>query len=158
MSKEGIINVNEENHAYMDITKKRVFLYDNDYVTETLKNETGSEKTYEKGTVVAKDPADGKIVQHDATAQDGTEFPVGVLAETVTIPDTNEEGVQVCIGGEVAENHLVLTGSQTLDGTAIGDVDGTKSTYYRTIRDAIRGETKGIRLRKVDDLSGHDNS
>jgi len=154
----GTIAFNEDNHAQLNVTKERLFLGYNEFDRGTFLEESGSEVTITKGRLLGRKASSNELVLHDATRTDGGQYPVGVVKEDFTVGANATKDIGYCIKGDVTENYIGLTGSQTLDGTVIGSGGTTAQEYKRTIRDAIRGETMGIRLHVVTDHTDHNNS
>lgn len=84
----------------------------------------------------------GSLVQPD-----GAQYPVGVLAEEITLANGAEATINYCIAGTVNESMIVLAAADTLD-TVI---------EYKRIRDRIKSDTKGIRLEAVSEDTFFDN-
>lgn len=158
MSSTGNIVYNTDTHAQIDVTKKRLFLGYNEFDRGTFLEESGSDSTIKAGRLLGRIAGSDQLVLHDATRTDGGQFPVGVVSEDFDVGASSTKDIGYCIKGDVAENYIVLSGSQSLDGTVIGSGGTTAQEYKRTIRDAIRGETMGIRLHVVTDHTDHNNS
>ena len=98
------------------------------------------------GLVVGRIGVSGNLVPLVSTASDGSQYPVGILAQTVEAGD--ERQVTICVGGEVDESHvLFIDDTDTLD-TVVAT---------RRLRDRIKGDTLGILLVSMDELSNFDN-
>jgi hypothetical protein len=100
------------------------------------------------GTVLGRNPGTGQYVFiSDSTVNDGTEIPVGILANDVTIEDGDIAEVSVCIGGDVADDKVILHGSDTLDTRV-----PSKNQIYRDLIQSL-----GIRLIPSTEMTGYDN-
>lgn len=117
---------------------------------ETLLNSSGGELTYPIGTLLGRVEASGKLVPLASAAADGSQYPVGLLAQEITLADAAEGKVCVAISGNVDSGKITLDGSDDLD-TVITNAGG------RTIKDAIHADTLGIFLIPVRELSKTDN-
>ena len=83
-----------------------------------------------------------------STASDGSQTPVGVLLNTVTVDGGDLVDLEICVAGDVAEDQLVFDlSTDNLDTTISG----------RRIRDRIGADTVGIKLVPSTDLTGYDN-
>jgi hypothetical protein len=136
-------------HVRYDL--KKLFLGDQKYIDQqTMINLSGGDLTYSIGTLLGRITATGKLIPVVAAAVDGSQYPVGLLSHEVTIVNTAETLVTVAIAGQVNQSLVVLNGAETLD-TVVTDTG-------RTISDMILGETHGIYLRRVRDISENDNN
>lgn len=135
------------NHLTADSDRSKTFIFDNEFEAGTLLNSSGGEKTFEVGTLLGRISASNKLIPLASAAADGSQYPVGILAEEVTLADAAEATVNFCIAGDVNASKLILDGSDTL-ATAISG---------RTINDRIKGDTKGVRLVTVTDNTFTDN-
>lgn len=129
----------------------KIFVWNNRSQTENLANGTGAEKTYDVGLVMGRVFATGALLPSESDAVDGSEIPVGILAETYTIGDGESTDVSICIGGDVVQNKLVFNnGTDDLE-TKIVNQDN------RPYRDAIQGMTLGVKLVPSTELTEEDN-
>jgi len=139
---------NTGNQAHFDYDVSKVFIWNNRYQEETLNNASGGVKDFVPGTLLGRVTASGKLVPVASAAVDGSQIPVGILkTNVVQLADTADIVVDICVAGDVAEEMLVLDGSDTLTT----DIGG------RTIRDRIGADTVGIILKLGDELTGFDN-
>lgn len=112
-----------------------IFLRDNKYEGAQY-TAVGGDKVLLAGMVMGRVTATGQLLQCKSAASDGSVVPVGILTKDITVLDTIVADVNICTGGEVAEEKVVMDGSDTLD------------TIYsaRRLRDRIAGDTVGIVL------------
>jgi len=131
---------NQITNAY-DFSK--IFLFDNKYQAITLANATGAAVEYLIGTLI------GVVTSTYQKYASGTSniSMIGILAETVSVPANDSVTVQVCIGGKVAEEKVLLQGEDTLD-TVVA---------YKSIRNRLASDTLGIELAATDELTVADN-
>jgi hypothetical protein len=135
-----------------DYDVSKVFLRNIISQEETLNNASGAAKDFEPGTLLGRVTASGKLIPLASAANDGSQFAVGVLmSNVIQLANGADQTVSVCIGGEVAEDKVVLAGADALTTTVTNN-------SARTIKDVIAGDTKGIQLRSSTELTGHDNS
>jgi NDP-sugar pyrophosphorylase family protein len=141
--------------------RQHPFLGYNKSVQGTFDNPTGSEYTLEQGQVIAKDASTGKLVVHDSTnTAPGAKIPFGIVGSERTLAP-NESGVTVTVVtcGYVRKDDVKVGGSDSLS-TQITIQDGSSADtgYSRSIEDMLRGETEGIHLVAVTELTDYDNS
>ena len=144
-----ITNVSQnDNFLHNDYDTSKLFLFDNDDEVGELLNDSGAAKTFEAGLVMARVAATNQLVPLDPAGADGSQYPVGILMQTVTdLADAATKQVNIVISGEVAENLIILEGATTLD-TVIEN---------KTVRDRIKSDTRGIALVPVKALTKFDN-
>lgn len=136
------------NFVTADTNRAKIFIFQNEFNSGTLLNASGDEKTFMTGLLLGRISASGNIVPWDATATDGSQFPIGILATTVTLADAATASIRYCINGDVNGGELILdVNGQTLDNVVSG----------RRLRDRIEADTKGIRLVDVVDQTFLDN-
>ena len=104
--------------------------------------------------IVTPVPSTGTLAANIATTTagslvqpDGAQYPVGILAETITLANGAEANINYCISGTVNESMVILAAGDTLD-TVI---------EHKRIRDRIKSDTKGIRLGAVTEGTFTDN-
>lgn len=140
-SVENVLATGSQSITNYDTSK--IFIFDNEYETGTV--EAGAYDDLVPGSLLGRITATGVIVLLDSGASDGSQFPLGILVNTVEAGDSKT--ATYCIAGEVDEASVVLTTGNTLED----DVDG------RQLRDRIKGDTKGIKLVAATQLSKLDN-
>jgi hypothetical protein len=91
--------------------------------------------------------ASQKLVPLASGASNGSQFPVGILADDYTVDYGESANVTICIGGDVAEELVTLNGTDTL-ATVISS---------RSIRDRIAADTLGIKLVLGEQMTAYDN-
>lgn len=136
------------NKLHTDFDFSKVFLRSNRFEQINFKNTSGALLTMIAGTLLGRVTATGELDTVKSASVDGSETPVGVLGEeSIDFAIGEVREVNVCVGGDVAEEKIVLDGADTL-ATNIGG---------RQIRDRINADTLGIKLVKTDQLTGVDN-
>lgn len=125
----------------------KMFLFGNNSNRANYNNSTYDTVSIPVGTLVGRVSATGLIVPLESAATDGSQYPVGIVRANYSVEAGDTKQIVFCDAGEVDENMIVFQGSDTLDTV----VDG------KQLRDRIAGDTVGIVLRSVDQLSGFDN-
>ena len=155
-----IITVNQTNNqAHFDYDRSNVFIgFTNRFEVANFINLTGGALTYKAGTVVGRISATNKITELKSAATDGSQKPIGILATDITevnnlntgrtaLAGSGTKDVTMCISGDVAEEKVILNGSDVL--TTVVD--------SKTLRDRIGADTVGIILKLGRDLTNYDN-
>jgi len=125
----------------------KIFIWDNRYEEGTYTNPTGDDVSLTKGMLMGRVSATQKLVPLASGASDGSQFPVGILADDYSVDYGESANVTICIGGDVAEELVTLNGSDTLSTVISG----------RSIRDRIAGDTLGIKLVAGTQMTAFDN-
>jgi len=129
-----------------DYNTAKMVIHGGRYETATYTNGTGSEVTLPKGTLLGRISASNKVQPLASAAVDGSQFPVGILNESITVADGASYDLSMVIAGEVDASFLSLDGSDTLATVVSG----------RTIGDRIKSDTLGILLVDADELSEYE--
>jgi hypothetical protein len=125
----------------------KVFIFNNSFEDGQINNDDYEDLVLTPGTLLGRVSATGLLVPLESAASDGSQYPVGILANNLTIEYGDTVDVRMCVAGEINANHLVLQGSDTLDTV----IDG------RRLRDRIGSDTVGVILREVTELGNFDN-
>lgn len=136
MSKATLI-LNTGQMAIIEYDLNKIFTWENRYQKADYTNsDTYDPVTLLAGTVMGRISATNKIVPLTSGASDGSQYPVGILADNYTIEEGDTQELMYCNYGDVAESKILLQGSDDLETV----IDG------RTIRDRIMGDTAGVRI------------
>ena len=127
----------------------KIFLFDNKNIKGTFKNTTGGVLNLVGGELISRNATTGDLEVLTSAGTLGRNIPLGInrvcydaLADTAEIPMT------IMVSGDVSQDLVVLQGADTLD-TVISD---------RRLKDRILGDTAGIFLIEVDELTEYDNA
>lgn len=126
-------------------------------------NDSGSTASYAPGTVLGKITATGVYKPCVSTATDGSAVPCGILYSTISdlATATTLTDVAVAYKGEVAQELLVLGGSDELDtvvslrGTDAASPPGVVTVKLGTIFDVL--QWRGFEIVLGMNLTGYDN-
>lgn len=141
-----VLNNGQQAITNYDVTK--IFVWNNRYDKADYTNsDLYDPVTLKAGTLLGRIAATGEVVPLKSGASDGSQYPVGILAQDVTVEEGDTVEVSYCVAGDVVEAKVILDGSDTMD-TIISS---------RTIRDRIAADTVGIKLVGEDQLTGNDN-
>lgn len=126
---------------------KKLFVGENSFLDADYTNGTGDDVVLLKGTVMGRIHASNKVTPMTSAATDGSQFPIGILADDYSVADGATKSVRFCTGGKVDRGLVILTGADTF-ATVVSD---------KTIEDRIGSDTVGIILISFDELSELDN-
>jgi hypothetical protein len=135
--------------AQFDRNTSSIFIGGNRYDIRVYTNPSASPVTLVAGTVMGTVFLTGKILPLTSAATDGSQIPVGILKESFTVAGSATVSLYICIGGDVAEEMIVLQGADTL-ATVVSE---------KTLRDRLASDTLGIKIvRPADNLTAADNA
>ena len=140
-----VVKTNKQLTTNYDYSK--IFIWNNRYESDNYNNDGYDDVTLLAGTVMGMVSATGLIVPLKSGASDGSQYPVGVLAQDYTVVAGDTISLRYCIAGDVDQTSLVFDGTDTLATL----VDG------RRLKQRIEGDTVGIILKSVSELSNFDN-
>lgn len=143
---EVTTTVDNSNFQQNNYDQSKIFLGENRFEDVEF-SPVGADLVLTKGMLIGKIGATqkGKILV--AASTDGSQFPYGIITQDVTITDGDTKSLSVCVGGNVAQEKIVLNGAETLD-TLVS---------LRSIGDRIMSDTLGIKLVETIENSGFDN-
>lgn len=142
--------VNVLNTAAQQITNfdtNKLLLGGNDYVKGDYVGDTYDDINLTAGLVMGRIASTNKVVECVSTATDGSELPIGILANDTTIEAGETRSLTICVKGQVARELVTFSGSDTF-ATVVDD---------RTYEDRIMSDTAGIILSEGEQLTGFDN-
>lgn len=146
MSAQTVRN-NTGNQLTVDTDRSKIFLWRNRYDNADYTNASGGSVTLAAGTLLGRISATGKVIPLASAAADGSQFPVGILADDYIVANGATISLAFCVSGDVATEKVVLAGADTLD-TVISS---------RRIRDRIAADTVGIKLVATSEMTDFDN-
>lgn len=148
MSTQSVSNTGS-NQLFVNNDTRKIFIGGNRTQIEVnINNDVYDPVTIPAGTVMGRVTASKKCIPLASGASDGSQIPVGILLNTVTIDAGDEISASLVVEGDVWEGGVVLQGSDTLDTIISG----------RTIRDRIQADTVGIKLVPATDNMEFDNA
>jgi hypothetical protein len=136
------------NQLFANQDTSKIFVWDNRTATFNYNNATYSDVELTAGMIMGRISATGFITELDATASDGSQFPIGILFESQTAEASSTIQLTLCVSGDVVENKLVLKSGTTLNSVISG----------RRLFDRIGSDTVGVKLvQGSEELTTFDN-
>lgn len=130
-----------------DLTK--IFIWNNRYDKGIYTNSTYADVTLLAGQLIGRVGSSQELKPMLSTNTDGSQYPLGILADNYTVVAGAQQELAFCVAGDVAEEKVVLTSPDAL-ATLIGSTT-------RSIRDHIAGDTVGIKLVASTQNTDYDN-
>lgn len=146
MSTQTVV-LNNGQQAIINTDVSKIFVWNNRYDQSNYTNDTYDDVTLTAGTLLGKISATGEVIPLASAAADGSQFPIGVLAETRTVEAGATVALTYCVAGDVVESKVILDGSDTMSTVISG----------RSIRDRIGADTVGIKLVGGTEMTAYDN-
>lgn len=137
---------NTGQQAHFETDRSKLLIGGNRFIKADY-TASGSDVTLLAGTVLGRISATSKVVPLTSGASNGSQFPVGVLAEDATILDGETASLFICNEGDVDESKLIWQGSDGLATAVSGKI----------LRDRLASDTAGIRCVSADTITGPDN-
>ncbi len=141
--------VNTGRQITTDFDLSKIFIWANRYETDNYVNNSNYNPiTLLAGTLMGRVASTGVIVPCLASAVDGSQLPVGILAEDVVgLAGGATTLAALCIAGDVAEDKVIFYYGDSLETVVSG----------RRYKDRIQADTVGIILRKRTEMTDYDN-
>lgn len=146
MSSNSIV-LNTGQQAIVNFDVSKIFVWNNRYEKADYTNSGYDDVVLAAGTLMGRVSATQEIIPLASGASDGSQYPVGVLAQDITVEGGATVSLYICVAGDVVEDKVILDGSDTLSTVISG----------RSIRDRIAADTVGIKLVPSTELTGYDN-
>jgi hypothetical protein len=118
----------------------RIFVGQNRYEKGSFLNGTYDPIEFPQGLVIARVNATGYLVPFNAGGNDGSQYPIGVVLETITIDEGDEGEIYYCVAGDVVADKLIFDDDDDDLDSTVANAGG------RRVRDLIGAETVGIKL------------
>jgi len=145
-----------------DINVAKLFLGGVRYRTASYTNDTGSDITLAKGTILGRVNDDNKVYPTDNGNSDGSQLPRFILAEDYEVADGATSTMTFAVCGRVNKDLLVFNraGNALTDIVKVYGVDSQSpaepvTVDLGTVFDVL--EDRGFYLETVNDLTEYDN-
>jgi hypothetical protein len=124
------------NQLFINTDTSKIFVWNNRTATFNYNNATYDDVVLATGTLMGRISATGLVTVLDASASDGSQFPIGILFEGQTVEGGDTQQLTLCVEGDVVESKVVLKAGTTMN-SVISD---------RRLFDRIGSDTVGIKL------------
>lgn len=149
MSRGQIVSLNTGQQAIIQTDLSRIFVRENRYEYDSyINNSTYDPITLRAGTLMGRIHASNVLVPLEASASDGSQFPVGVLAKDMIIDSGDTVQAAICVAGDVVADQIIF----------VKPGDGLETVVSsRRLKDRIGADTVGIKLVQNTEMSAPDN-
>lgn len=142
------VGTNNGVQLFVNTDTSKIFVWDNRYSKANFNNSQYDPLVLLAGTLIGRISATQTLELCHSESTDGSQFPIGIVAQDYTILDGTIQEVAFCNYGDVAEEKVILHGADTLDTVVSG----------RSLRDRIASDTVGIRLVAGTEMTAYDNA
>lgn len=134
---------------------RNLFVWNNRYNSLTDNyTDSGSGSTLLAGMLMGRIGSTGLLVQSISTATDGSQVPIGVLAQNYTVDPSATVAVTVCIAGDV-DYGLIIFGGSPLETFNTRITQDSGAIDMGTVQDILNG--KGILPINTNEMTYEDN-
>lgn len=138
------INTGQQLTTQYDTSK--IFLWGNRYDSESYVNNSNyNPVTILAGTVMGRVTLTQVLVPLDASQINGSQFPVGILAQDITLAAGQTKQCTICIRGDVNRARIIFWTGNTFN-TPVGN---------RILKDHLQDQ--GIKIVATNEMTSEDN-
>lgn len=130
--------VNTGQQITSDVELGKIFLWNNRYEKDSYVNNSNyNPQTIPAGTVMGRVTSTGYLQPCNASAVDGSQRPIGVLAQDIVgLGGGATKQASICVSGDIDANKVIFLFGDSMETI----VDG------RRFRDRIQADSVGIKL------------
>lgn len=134
-----------------DYDLSKIFIWDNRYETMSLTNSEYSPWTLLAGTVMGRIAGLigglSTVFPTWSGATDGSQIPIGILAQDITVQNGTTVNVSICVKGDVSKSQLITNPADTLNTV----IPSRQQTIYDLLQAA------GVKIVDDNDMTNFDN-
>lgn len=150
MSTNSVTN-NTGNFLSVNTDTSKIFIWENRYFSAPYNNSAYGSVTILAGTVMGRVTSTGYVKPCDSTASDGSQVPVGILAEDLIAAGGSLLNVSLCYYGDVAKEQLIFARSTDNFDTTVTFATGGTARMFDLIHRA------GLRIVSTTNMTDFDN-
>lgn len=140
--------LNNQNSSFTNYDTSKLFIGNNKFPTnQYVNNSTYDPIVLKAGTLMGRVGSTGVLVPSQSDAADGSQNPVGVLAQDLSVEAGDTVTATICDGGDVVKNKVIFVKPGDNMETIISN---------RRYKDLIQAETH-IKLVESTEQTGLDN-
>lgn len=144
---ENSIALNNGQQAIINTDLKKIFVLNNRYASGSYTNSVYDPETLYAGQLMGRVSATQKLVKLFSGSTDGSQYPVGILAQDIQVEEGSTVTLSICVAGDVEESKILFETNDNLSTVISG----------RSIRDRIAADTVGIKLVSSTEMTAYDN-
>lgn len=112
--------VNTGSQATTDYDLSKIFIWNNRYHSGQYTNSVYDPETLSPGQVLGRISATNKLAKCFSTSTDGSQYPIGVVAETLVVVEGSTVNLTFCNKGDVVADKLIFEGNDGLQAVVSG--------------------------------------
>lgn len=130
--------VNTGQQITTDYDLSKIFIWNNRYENDSYVNNSNYNPiTLLVGTLMGRVTSTGYLVPWRAGAVDGSQRPIGVLAQDIVgLAGGSTQKASICVAGDIASDKIIFFAGDTLETIDNG----------RRVKDSIQSDSVGIKL------------
>lgn len=134
MSSQSVA-LNTGQQANITTNSRKVFLWNYRTQEGSVNNSAYADLVIPEGTVLGRVSATGLLKPFTSGASDGSQFPIGVMLDDVTVPYGSTLNIAMVDDGDVNASGLIFQGSDTLNTVVSGQrvIDRLKAAGIKVI-------------------------
>jgi len=143
-------NISQRNQTTNQLTTdydvSKVFLFNNRYEQDVLlENPFYGSQTILLGTVLGRVASTQNVIPCISGALDGSQFPIGILAQDIVLSQGQTQSIAMCVDGDVNAGKIIFYGGDSLATVIAG----------RSMLDHLK--SYGILIRYSTEMTDYDN-
>lgn len=132
------LRVNTGQQITTDYDLSKIFIWNNRYESDNYVNNSNyNPQTIPAGTVMGRVTGTGYLQPSNASAVDGSQNPIGILAnDVIALPGGTSKKCSICVAGDVSADKIIFLFGDNLETIVNG----------RRFKDRIQADSVGIKL------------
>lgn len=143
-----VVRNNTGNQITIDNNVAKIFVCGNRYTEGSYTNDTYADIILPAGTLMGRVAATQALMPLSSIANDGSQYPIGILAEDIFVAEGAQQDISICVMGDVVEDMIGFAHAGDNMNTLVSG---------RSLRDRIGSDTVGVKILHTRDLSNYDN-
>lgn len=140
-------SLNSGNQATTNYDLSKIFIWNNRYHKGQYTNIVYDPEILLPGQLIGRVATTNKLVKCFSTSTDGSQYPIGVVADNYTIEEGATKEISICTAGDIVKDKIIYEGS---DGPQT-----VVSGRTQTIADLL--QAAGLNLVDNNEMTDYDN-
>lgn len=146
-SNSQVLNNGQQATTNYDLAK--IFIFNNRFAQASFTNsQYDPTETMLAGTIMGRIAGTNNIVPWISTATDGSQYPIGILANDVVVNDGATVTLNYCVSGDIAKDQIVFWKTTDTFATVVSG---------RTLYDRLGSDSVGIKIVDNTEMTAFDN-
>jgi len=140
--------LNTGSQATTNYDLSKIFIWNNRYATGLYTNSVYNPETLNPGQIMGRVGATNQLVKCFASANDGSQFPVGILADSYVVQEGVTQSVTICVMGDVVADKVIFEENDGFNTVVNGSGN-------RTLLDLLQAQ--GVKITQNTEMTDYDN-